>query len=154
MNLNVIPNMRDTFNCICGLSDHTLGTEIAVAATALGSKLIEKHFTLRRSDGGEDSQFSMEPAEFEKMVTEIRNVEKALGKVTYKLNESQKENRIYSRSLFVVNDIKAGEIITEENVRSIRPGIGMHTKYYDRILGHRARCDIVKGTPMDWKYIE
>ena len=153
MNLKVIPNMKETFDCICGLSDHTLGNEIAVAATALGAKMIEKHFTLRRSDGGEDSQFSMEPAEFEKMVTEIRNVEKALGKVSYMPNEGQIESRIYSRSLFVVKDIKAGEVITEENVRSIRPGIGMHTKYYEQILGQKARCDIAKGTPMDWKYI-
>lgn len=153
MNLNVIPNMKDTFNCICGLSDHTLGNEIAVAATTLGAKMIEKHFTLRRSDGGEDSQFSMEPEEFEKMVTEVRNVEKALGKVTYMPNSGQLESRIYSRSLFVVKDIKAGETITEENVRSIRPGIGMHTKYYEQILGQKARCDIAKGTPMDWKYI-
>ena len=153
MNLKVIPNMKETFDCICGLSDHTLGTEIAVAATALGSKMVEKHFTLRRSDGGEDSQFSMEPAEFEKMVTEIRNVEKALGKVSYMPNAGQIESRIYSRSLFVVKDIKAGEVITEENVRSIRPGIGMHTKYYEQILGQKARCDIAKGNPMDWKYI-
>ncbi|MBQ5735104.1 MAG: pseudaminic acid synthase [Lachnospiraceae bacterium] len=154
MNLKVIPNMAETFDCICGLSDHSMGSEIAVCAVGLGAKVIEKHFTIRRADGGEDSKFSMEPHEFEKMVNEIRNVEKALGKVTYELNEAQMESRIFSRSLFVVEDIKAGEIFTSENVRSIRPGIGMHTKYWDDVLGKKARCDVKKGTPMDWKYIE
>lgn len=126
MNLNVIPNMTQTFDCICGLSDHSMGTEIAVAAVALGAKVIEKHFTLCRADGGEDSQFSMEPYEFKTMVQQIRNVEKALGRVTYELNDAQIDSRIYSRSLFVVKDIKAGDVFTPENVRSIRPGIGMH----------------------------
>ena len=154
MNLNVIPNMKDTFDCICGLSDHSMGTEIAVAAVALGAKVIEKHFTLCRADGGEDSQFSMEPKEFKSMVQQIRNVEKALGTVTYALNDAQIDSRIYSRSLFVVKDIKQGEVFTPENVRSIRPGIGMHTKHWDEILGKHARCDIEKGTPMDWKYVE
>lgn len=154
MNLNVIPNMKDTFDCICGLSDHSMGTEIAVAAVALGAKVIEKHFTLCRADGGEDSQFSMEPQEFKSMVQQIRNVEKALGTVTYALNDAQIDSRIYSRSLFVVKDIKQGEVFTPENVRSIRPGIGMHTKHWDEILGKHARCDIEKGTPMDWKYVE
>lgn len=154
MNLNVIPNMKDTFDCICGLSDHSMGTEIAVAAVALGAKVIEKHFTLCRADGGEDSQFSMEPQEFKSMVQQIRNVEKALGTVTYELNDAQIDSRIYSRSLFVVKDIKQGEVFTPENVRSIRPGIGMHTKHWDEILGKHARCDIEKGTPMDWKYVE
>lgn len=154
MNLNVIPNMKDTFDCICGLSDHSMGTEIAVAAVALGAEVIEKHFTLCRADGGEDSQFSMEPQEFKSMVQQIRNVEKALGTVTYALNDAQIDSRIYSRSLFVVKDIKQGEVFTPENVRSIRPGIGMHTKHWDEILGKHARCDIEKGTPMDWKYVE
>ena len=154
MNLKVIPNMEQTFDCICGLSDHSMGSEIAVAAVALGAKVIEKHFTLCRADGGEDSQFSMEPQEFGEMVRQIRNVEKALGYPTYELNKEQLESRIYSRSLFVVKDIKAGEKFTEENVRSIRPGIGLHTKHWDDILGKKARCDIEKGTPMDWKYVE
>lgn len=154
MNLRVIPNMRQTFDCVCGLSDHSMGSEVAVAAVALGAKVIEKHFTLRRADGGEDSEFSMEPQEFTAMVKEIRNVEKALGCPTYELNDAQRESRIFSRSLFVVNDIKAGETFTPENVRSIRPGIGMHTKYWDDIIGKTARCNIEKGTPMDWKYVE
>ena len=154
MNLNVIPNLSSTFGCISGLSDHSLGTEAAVAAVALGAKVIEKHFTLRRSDGGEDSAFSMEPEEFAEMVRQIRNVEKALGCVTYELNEKQKASRKDSRSLFVVKDVKKGEIFTAENVRSIRPGIGLHTKHYEEILGKTAKCDVEKGTPMSWEYVE
>lgn len=154
MNLNVIPNMSKTFECIAGLSDHSLGTEVAVAGVALGAKVIEKHFTLRRSDGGADSAFSMEPEEFAEMVRQIRNVERALGRVTYDLNNKQIESRKDSRSLFVVKDIHCGEKFTPENVRSIRPGIGLHTKYYSDILGQTAKCDIEKGTPMDWKYVK
>lgn len=154
MNLKVIPNMERTFECICGLSDHSLGSEIAVASVALGAKVIEKHFTLKRSDGGVDSAFSMEKDEFKDMVNQIRNVEKALGRVTYELNEKQIESRRRSRSLYVVKDIKKGEMITPENVRSIRPANGMHTKHYEEILGKHARNDLKKGTPMDWKYLE
>lgn len=154
MNLKVIPNMAETFDCICGLSDHSMGTEIAVAAVALGAKVIEKHFTLNRADGGEDSKFSMEPHEFKDMVSQIRNVEKALGTTTYMLNDEQIDSRIYSRSLFVVEDIKKGEVFTVNNVKSIRPGIGMHTKYWDDIIGKRARIDIDKGTPMEWNLVE
>lgn len=154
MNLKVIPNMKETFNCICGLSDHSMGDEIAVAAVALGAKVIEKHFTLSRADGGADSQFSMEPQEFENMVKKIRNVEKAIGHPTYDLSKEQVESRIYSRSLFVVKNIKKGEKFTSENVRSIRPGIGLHTKHWDEVIGKTSRCDILKGTPMDWKYVE
>ena len=154
MNLQVIPNMKQTFDCIIGLSDHSLGTETAIASVALGARLIEKHLTLSRSEGGVDSAFSMEPQEFKQMVEQIRNVEKALGRVTYELTEKQIESRKNSRSLFVVEDIKAGELITEKNVRSIRPGDGMHTKYYDDILGKIVKCDLKKGTPMQWKYID
>lgn len=154
MNLNVIPNMGETFECMTGLSDHSLGTEVAVAGVALGAKVIEKHVTLRRSDGGADSAFSMEPEEFAEMVRQIRNVEKALGRVSYDLSDKQIESRKNSRSLFVVKDICRGERFTPENVRSIRPGIGLHTKYYADILGKTAKCDIEKGTPMDWKYVE
>lgn len=154
MNLRVIPNMEQTFGCICGLSDHSMGSEIAVAAVALGAKLIEKHFTLKRSDGGVDAAFSMEKEEFKDMVSQIRNVEKALGHVTYELNEKQIESRTGSRSLYVVDDIKKGEIFTPQNIRSIRPANGMHTKYYDDIIGKIAGTDLKKGTPMDWKYVE
>lgn len=153
-NLKVIPNMQETFECICGLSDHSLGAELAIASTALGGKIIEKHFTLRRSDGGEDAAFSMEPEEFADMVRQVRNVEKALGKVAYDLNEKQMESRKNSRSLFVVKEIQKGELFTEENVKSIRPGNGMHTKYWQEILGKKSKCHLEKGTPMDWNYIE
>lgn len=154
MNLKVIPNMAQTFECITGLSDHSLGSETAIASVALGGKVIEKHLTLKRSDGGPDASFSMEPEEFQAMVKQIRNVEKALGTVTYDLNEKQIENRDGARSLFVVQDIKKGETFTDENVRSIRPNVGLHTKYFEQVLGQKANSDLKKGTPMDWKYIE
>lgn len=154
MNLKVIPNMKETFECIVGLSDHTLGTEVSVAAVALGAKVIEKHLTISRADGGPDAEFSMEPQEFKQMVEQIRNVEKALGMVTYKLTEKQVKARLGSRSIFAVKDIKAGEPFTLENIRSIRPGNGMHTKYFEQILGKKAKANIDKGTPMDWQYIE
>ena len=154
MNLRTIPNMAQTFECITGLSDHSLGTETAIASVALGGKVIEKHLTLKRSDGGPDAAFSMEPEEFKHMVDQIRNVEKALGRATYELNEKQIENRDGARSLFVVKDVRKGERFTVENVRSIRPNAGMHTKYYDKVLGQTANRDLIKGTPMDWKYIE
>lgn len=154
MNLRSIETLKRTFGCIVGLSDHTLGTEIAVASVAMGAKVVEKHLTLKRSDGGVDSAFSMEVEEFKEMVSQIRNVEKALGSEQYVLDEKVKASRKGSRSLFVVKDIKAGETITEENVRSIRPGIGMHTKYYESILGRKVRVDLQKGTPMSWEVID
>lgn len=153
MNLKVIPNMAQVFDCITGLSDHSMGTAAAVASVALGAKMVEKHLTLSRADGGPDGAFSMEPGEFKKMVDEIRIVEKALGKVTYELSEKQKRSREDGRSLFVVKNMKEGEIFTEENVRSIRPAFGLHTMYLDEIMGKRARTDISKGTPLDWKLI-
>ena len=153
MNLKVIPNMAQVFDCITGLSDHSMGTAAAGASVALGAKMVEKHLTLSRADGGPDGAFSMEPDEFKKMVDEIRIVEKALGKVTYELSEKQKRSREDGRSLFVVKNMKEGEIFTEENVRSIRPAFGLHTMYLDEIMGKRARTDISKGTPLDWKLI-
>lgn len=153
MNLSVIPHMAQIFDCITGLSDHSMGGAAAVAGVALGAKMVEKHLTLARADGGLDAAFSMEPAEFKQMVDEIRIAEKAVGRVTYELTEKQKRSREDCRSLFAVQDIKAGEIFTEENVRSIRPAFGMHPMYYGRVLGQRAKTDITKGTPMDWKYI-
>ncbi len=153
VNLKVIPNMAQVFDCITGLSDHSMGTAAAVASVALGAKMVEKHLTLSRADGGPDGAFSMEPDEFKKMVDEIRIVEKALGKVTYELSEKQKRSREDGRSLFVVKNMKEGEIFTEENVRSIRPAFGLHTMYLDEIMGKRARMDISKGTPLDWKLI-
>ena len=153
MNLKVIPNMAQVFDCIAGLSDHSMGNAVATAGVALGAKMVEKHLILSREDGGPDAAFSMEPAEFKRMTEEIRIVEKALGKVTYELTEKQKRSREDGRSLFVVKDMKEGEAFTEENVRSIRPAFGMHTMYYEEILGKTAGCDIAKGTPLAWEYI-
>lgn len=154
MNLKVIPNMAQVFDCLAGLSDHSMGSAVAVAGVALGAKMVEKHLTLSREDGGPDAAFSMEPAEFKRMVEEIRIVEKAVGRVTYELTEKQKRSREDSRSLFVAKDIKAGEIFTEENIRSVRPAFGMHPMYYEQVLGQRAKVDLAMGTPMDWKYIK
>ena len=154
INLSVIPDMAKKYDLITGLSDHTMGSAVAVGSIPLGAKVIEKHLTLSREDGGPDGAFSMEPQEFKEMVDNIRIVEKAIGKVTYELTQKQINSREHSRSLFIVNDMKAGEIITPENVRSIRPGFGMHTKYYEDILGKRVNTDLLKGTPMDFKYIE
>lgn len=150
MNIRTIPNMAQTFDCIGGLSDHSMGYAVAVAAVALGAKVVEKHLTLQRADGGPDSAFSMEAHEFKAMCEQIRIVEKALGKVTYDLSPMQVNERDFGRSLFVVQDIRAGESFTPENVRSIRPSFGMHTKHYEEILGKKASCDIAKGTPLSW----
>lgn len=154
MNIKVIPNMAEVFGCVTGLSDHSMGSAVAVASVALGAKMVEKHLTLARADGGPDAAFSMEPGEFKRMVDEIRIVEKAAGKVTYELTEKQKRSREDSRSLFVVKDVKEGEIFTQENVRSIRPAFGMHPMYYEEVLGKKAKTDIEKGTPLDWKLID
>lgn len=154
MNLKVIPNMAQVFDCMTGLSDHSMGCTVAVASVALGAKMVEKHLTLSRADGGPDAEFSMEPAEFKQMVDEIRIVEKALGKVTYELTEQQVRSREDGRSLFVVKDVKAGETLTEENVRSIRPNFGLHTMYYEEVIGKKAKVDIKKGTPLAWNIIE
>ncbi len=154
MNIKVIPNMAQVFNCLTGLSDHSMGTAVAVASVALGAKMIEKHFTLSRADGGPDAAFSMEPAEFKQMVEEVRMVEKALGEVTYKLTDKQEKSREEGRSLFVVKDMKAGELFTEENMRSIRPAFGMAPMYYEEVLGKKAKTDIVKGTPLEWGLVE
>lgn len=154
MNLRVIPNLGETFGCEVGLSDHSLGSETAIAAVTLGARMVEKHLTLSREDGGADAAFSMEPDEFALMVKQIRNVEKALGKVTYQLTPKQVEQREGSRSLFIVRDVKKGERFTTENVKSIRPGIGLHTKYYEEILGRKAKEDFNLGTPLSWDKIE
>ncbi|NFO13094.1 pseudaminic acid synthase [Clostridium botulinum] len=154
INLNTIPNMKETFDAVVGLSDHTMGSAVSVAGVAKGAQIIEKHLTLRRSNGGADSKFSMEPEEFKKMVDNIRIVEKALGKVTYNLTEKQKKSREHSRSLFVIKDIKEGEVFTTENVRSIRPGFGIETKYIKDILGKRSNRYIKKGSPMNWNLVD
>ena len=154
VNLRTIPNLADTFNTVVGLSDHTLGISAPIASVALGAKIIEKHFILDRKMGGPDAAFSMEPDEFRLMVDTVREVEKALGNVNYNLTEKTMKSREFSRSLFAVDDIKAGESFTKENVRSIRPGFGLHPRYYGQIIGKKARTDIKRGTPLDWNLIE
>ena len=154
MNLRVIPTLAKTYDCIAGISDHTMGSIVSAGAVALGAKMVEKHLTLRRADGGPDGAFSMEPEEFATMVRDIRTLEKALGTDEYVLTDTQKLEHNGSRSLFVVKDIKAGEVLTPDNIRSIRPGIGMHTKYYDEVLGRHAKSDLKKGTPLQWELID
>ncbi|MDO5848689.1 MAG: pseudaminic acid synthase [Methanobrevibacter sp.] len=153
MNLNTIPAIMDEFGVEVGLSDHTLGSEVAIASVALGAEIIEKHFILDRNMGGPDAEFSMEPEEFKEMVDSIRNIEKALGKVSFELTEKAKINREFSRSLFAVEDIKKGETVTEKNVRSIRPGFGLHPKYLNEILGKEVNEDIKRGTPFKLEFI-
>lgn len=153
-NLLTIPHLRETFNVTPGLSDHTMGHAVAVGAVALGAKIVEKHFILDRNIGGPDSAFSMEPSEFKQMVDAIRDVEKALGKVNYEITPKVEKSRVFARSLFIVKDVKAGEELTEENVRSIRPGYGLHPKFYKEILGKKFRKDFEKGTPLEWGQFE
>ncbi len=153
-NVKTVPDMAQKFDCITGLSDHTMGTAVAAAAVALGAKVVEKHMTLRRADGGADAAFSMEPEEFKLMVDEIRIIEKALGEVTYDLTPKQVKSREHSRSLFVAKDMKAGEVFTPENLRSVRPACGLHTKHYEEILGKKITRDAKLGTPMSWDLVE
>ena len=148
MNLMTIPYLREKFGVPVGLSDHTMGSEVALAAVALGAQVVEKHFCLDRSVPGPDSAFSMEPEEFRKMVDGIRVVEKALGKVNFFLTEKQRESAVFRRSLFVVRDMEQGELFSEENVRSIRPGHGLHTRHLADVLGSKSACSIQRGTPL------
>ncbi len=150
-NLQTIPDMRKRFCVEVGVSDHTMGSLVPTVAVSLGAKVVEKHFILDRNLGGPDSAFSMEPEEFKEMIKTIRQTEAALGKVTYIVSENDRNRR---RSLFVVKDIKAGEPFSEENVRSIRPGYGVHPKYLNEILGKKAKTDIKRGTPLKWEDIE
>lgn len=153
-NLLTIPDMREKFGVPVGLSDHTLGTAVAVAATALGAVAIEKHFTLSRADGGVDSAFSMEPHELEQLVRDTAIAFKALGDVNYERKSSEKGNMVFRRSLYAVKDIAAGEELTAENMRSIRPGYGLKPKHYDKVLGRRAKVAIPRGTPLSWDLLE
>lgn len=153
VNLRTIPHLAEAFGVPVGLSDHTLGNAVPVAAVALGACVIEKHFTLSRADGGPDATFSLEPNEFKAMVEAVRITEKALGQVNYAVTEREQESRVFRRSLFVVKNVKAGEIFTEQNVRSIRPGYGLHTRYLNEVLGRPAKQDIERGTPLGWRHI-
>jgi len=152
-NLATIKDLKKRFGIEVGLSDHTLGIVAPVVAVSLGARVIEKHFILDKSIGGPDSSFSLDEKEFAEMVTAVRQAEKAIGKVTYELTEKVKANRQLSRSLYVVNNIKAGEPFTEENVRSIRPGYGLHPKLLKDILGKKAAKDLFMGEPMRFEVI-
>lgn len=153
MNLRTIPHLAQAFAVPTGLSDHTLGIAVPVAAVALGACIVEKHLTLSRDVPGPDSAFSLEPHEFKAMVEAVRTAEKALGMVHYGVSEREASSRSFRRSLFVVREMNAGELFTTENVRSIRPGYGLHTRYLDEIIGRRASQDIKRGTPLNWAYI-
>lgn len=154
INLNMIPGLKNIFGCPVGLSDHSMGDEVDIAAVAVGANVIEKHFTLKRADGGVDSEFSMEIEEFANMVQRIRNIELAMGSREYRITEKQAQGKRLSRSLFVAKPVKKGDLFTEENVKSVRPGNGLHTKYYEDILGKKATCDIEYAEPLKLKDIE
>jgi len=153
MNLHTIPHLAQAFQTPVGLSDHTLGTTVAVAAVALGACIIEKHFTTSRAIPSADAAFSLEPHEFRAMVDAVRMTEQALGVVHYGVDPAEEKSRVFRRSLFIVEDIKAGELFTTQNVRSIRPGHGLHTRYLDAFIGRRARQAINRGTPLDWAHL-
>lgn len=154
-NLNTIPYFKQEFpQCTVGLSDHTMGTGVSVAAVGLGAMVIEKHFTLRRADGGVDSAFSMEPAEMTQLVTEANSAYLALGSVQLQPTEKEKNSRTFKRSIFVQRDIKKGEIFSEDNLKVIRPATGLAPKYWENVLGKKASADIVQGTPLSLEHVE
>lgn len=153
-NMCMVKDLAERYNVISGLSDHTMGSTVPVVATVMGAKIIEKHFILDHSIGGADASFSMDEAEFTAMVKAVREAESAIGVIDYALTEKQKKGKDFSRSLYVVQDIKKGELITDENVRSVRPGFGMHPKFYKNILGKKAIKDMEKGDPMRFNSIE
>ncbi len=153
-NLLTLPHMKERFNCLVGLSDHTLGTAVAVASVALGARVIEKHVTLNRADGDIDAAFSLEPAELAQLVQDTRAAWQALGQISYQPSTKELASRKHRRSLYVTADLKQGEVLTGQNVRAIRPGLGLAPKYLDEILGRRVRCDVKRGTPLGWELIE
>ena len=153
-NILTIPHMSQLFNCQVGLSDHTMGIGVSVASVALGATVIEKHFTLNRADGGVDSAFSLEPHELNALVIETERAWLSLGKISYSPTEKEKKSMAFKRSLFIARPIKKGEIITPAHVRSIRPSNGLHTRYYDAVIGKKASRDINEGTPLDFGLID
>ena len=152
-NILTIPHMRDLFNCEVGLSDHTMGIGVSVASVALGASVVEKHFTLDRSDGGVDSTFSMEPKEMSNLVIETERAWQALGKVSYGVTDAEKKSLAFRRTLYIVKDLVKGEILTKDNVRAIRPGLGLPTKHMDIILGKEVSADVNQGTALSWDLI-
>lgn len=152
-NLLTIPHLKEIFNCEVGLSDHTMGIGASVAAVALGAMVIEKHFTLNRADGGVDAVFSIEPDELKHLVIETERAYLSLGKIHYGVQASEKKSLLYKRSLYTVKDIAKGDVFSNENIKVIRPGLGLHPKFYDIVLGKHANQDIKAGTPLSWELI-
>jgi N-acetylneuraminate synthase len=152
-NLLTIPHLRQLFGCEVGLSDHTMGTGVAVAAVALGATVIEKHFTLRRADGGVDSAFSLEPEELSALVVETEQAWRALGGVAYGPTAAETKSLVFRRSLYIAKDMLAGDVFTKESLRIVRPGRGLHPRHYEEVLGRRAASDAKKGTPLSWGLI-
>jgi len=152
-NILTIPHMRELFGVEVGLSDHTMGIGVSVAAVALGATVIEKHFTLCRADGGVDSAFSLEPEEMRALVVETERAWQALGKVSYGPTEKEKASLQFRRSLYVARDMKAGDVFTRENLRAVRPGFGLPPKFYDLLIGKQAKQDLRKGTPVSWDVV-
>jgi pseudaminic acid synthase len=149
-NLRTIPNLRETFGCEVGLSDHTMGCGVSVASVAFGAAVIEKHFTLRRADGGVDSAFSLEPAEFKQLRIETERAWHALGQVTYGGTDAEARSKSFRRTIYISKDVQAGEALTSENLRIVRPGFGLPPKYYDIVVGRRVTRDCHAGTPLSW----
>ncbi|WP_155591982.1 pseudaminic acid synthase [Lysinibacillus cavernae] len=152
-NLATIPHMRELFGTEIGLSDHTMGVGVSVAAVTLGATVIEKHFTTSRADGGVDSAFSMEPHELKMLVEETERAWQSLGQVQYGPTEAEKDSTKFRRSLYIGEDLKAGDVLTKENLRNVRPGLGLPTKYYDLVLGKTVKQDVKKGTPLSWELL-
>lgn len=149
-NILTIPHMRELFGCEVGLSDHTMGVGVSVASVALGATVIEKHFTLNRTDGGVDSSFSMEPAEMAQLVVETERAWQALGRVAYGPTAAEEKSIVFRRSLYVVKDLQAGEKLTADNIRAIRPGLGLPTKYLEQVLGKTMKQSVARGTALSW----
>lgn len=153
-NMIMVRDLAERFNVVSGLSDHTMGITVPVVATCFGARIIEKHFILNKSIGGPDASFSLDESEFTQMVQAVRDAELAMGKVDYSLSEKQKKSRDFSRSLYVIEDIEAGELLTSENVRSIRPGYGLHPKFLNSVLGKKSTRRLARGTALDLKDVE
>lgn len=152
-NILTIPHLRELFDCEVGVSDHTMGVGVSIAGVALGATVIEKHFTLNRADGGVDSTFSMEPAEMAQLVVESERAWQSLGQISYGPTEKEKKSLVFRRSLYIVKDLKAGEVLTQDNLRAIRPGHGLPPKYLPELLGRRLAKNVKMGTPMSWDLI-
>jgi len=152
-NVLTIPHMREMFGCEVGLSDHTMGIGVSVAAVAHGAPVIEKHFTLSRADGGVDSAFSLEPHELKSLVVETERAWQSLGGVSYGATKSEEASKAFKRSIYVSEDLNDGDVLTEENIRCVRPGFGLEPKYFELLLGRKIKCAVKKGTPMTWELL-